>query len=45
MAREHGECEPRCAAAALLRAACPENPRAARIAAAPQLRAPDRWLR
>lgn len=45
MAREHGECEPRYAAAAQLRAACPEPPRAARVAAAPQPRAPDCCLR
>lgn len=34
MAQEHGECEPRCAAAAQLRAACPEPLKPACVAAA-----------
>lgn len=48
MAREQGECELHCppaAAAASPRAARPAPPGAARVAAAPQLRAPGRWLR
>lgn len=46
LAREPGECELRSPpAAASPRAVRPATPGAARVAAAPQLRAPGRWLR